>query len=133
MFPRPRPSFLSFFQSDVSQRGKRFDSKTKSKKSFDQTAVHVRPETKCDGGDAPVQLEVPSAGEEGAGCANLRLTSLHLSDLPLSVGGVGGSTDNGEVGEDGDGAGGMQTNPMAPTNYRLGKLQAHARHSSVEL
>ena len=36
-------------------------------------------------------------------------------------------------GEDGDGAGGMQTNPMAPTNYRLGKLQAHARHSSVEL
>ena len=124
MFPRPRPSFLSFFQSDVSQRGKRFDSKTKSKKSFDQTAVHVRPETKCDGGDAPVQLEVPSAGEEGAGCANLRLTSLHMSDLPLSVG-AASSTGNDEVGEDGGGAGAMQTNPMVAKNDRLRRLHGH--------
>ena len=62
------PSHVSsppFFQSDVSQRGKRFDSKTKSKKNFDQTAVHVRPETKGDGGDAPVQSEAPSEGEGG--------------------------------------------------------------------
>ena len=64
LFPRmsPRPPF---FQSDVSQRGKRFDSKTKSKKNFDQTAVHVRPETKGDGGGAPVQSEAPSDGEGG--------------------------------------------------------------------
>ena len=63
MFPRPRPSFLSFFQSDVSQRGKRFDRKTKNKKSFDQTAVLVHPETKGGEGSAPVQLEAPGAGE----------------------------------------------------------------------
>jgi hypothetical protein len=121
-------------QSDVSQRGKRVDSKTKSGNSFDQATVHVRSESKSAArSGAPVESGAPSEDGCDAGCANLRLTSLHLSDLPLSVGGVGGSTDNGEVGEDGDGAGGMQTNPMAPTNYRLGKLQAHARHSSVEL
>ena len=60
---------------------------TRSKKSVDQTTVHVRPETKSTGrSGAPVQLGAPSEGEGGAGCANLRLTSLHLSDLPLSGG-----------------------------------------------
>ena len=132
MFPRPRPSFLSFFQSDVSQRGKRFDRKTKNKKRFDQTTVHVRPETKSVGRSAPVQSGAPSEGGEGAGCANLRLTSLNLSDLPLSVGAVS-STGNDEVGEDGGGGGAMQTNPMVPTNKILGRLQARSRHSSIEL
>ena len=107
---------------------------TRSNKSVDQTTVHVRPETKSAGrSGAPVGSGAPS--EEpggGAGCANLRLTSLHLSDLPLSVGGVS-STGNAEVGEDGGGAGAMQTNPMVPINKRLSRLHAHTRHSSVEL
>ena len=142
------PIFLSFFQSDVSQRGKRFDSKTKNKKSFDQTAVHVRPTKSAGRSGAPVQSETKSTGrggapvgsgapsEEpggGAGCANLRLTSLHLSDLPLSAGEVS-STGNAEVGEDGGGAGAMQTNPMVPTNKSVGSsLYAHSRHSSVAI
>ena len=75
-----------FFQSDVSQRGKRFDSKTKNKKSFDQTAVHVRPETKGDGGGAPVQSEAPGAGE-GVGVEEMQTnpmvaTNDRLSRLP---------------------------------------------------
>ena len=94
----------------------------------------MRPETKSTGrSGAPVGSGAPS--EEpggGAGCANLRLTSLHLSNLPLSVG-VVSSTGNDEIGEDGGEAGVMQTNPMVPTNKRLGRLHAHARHSSVEL
>ena len=122
---------------------------TRSKKSVDQTTVHVRPETNSAGrSGAPVQSETKSTGrggapvgsgapsEEpggGAGCANLCLTSLHLSDLPLSVG-VVSSTGNAEVGEDGGGAGAMQTNPMVPTNKSVGSsLYAHSRHSSVAL